>query len=268
MPGASVLRTALLFFATVSAEHQVTNHPGVLQFNEVLTNSTLQVDLGYAVYEGSYNASVQFNAWLGIRYAAAPIGNQRWRAPTEPRGNRSHVIQAQAFPPRCPQGFPAPVTAKVPGDEDCLFLSVFSPANITTDLPVLVWIHGGGYGSGEGNVYLRNISSINNYSFVSVLIQYRLGAFGFLSSDEVYNFGNVNAGLLDQHFALQWVQKYIHLFGGDPRRVTIAGESAGAGSVMLQSMAYGGKLGTSLFENIIAASPYLCVLYTVNIDTC
>jgi carboxylesterase type B len=77
-----------------------------------------------------------------------------------------------------------------------------------------------------------------------------LGAFGFLSSDEVFRNGVVNAGLLDQHFALQWVQAFVSLFGGDPTQVTISGESAGGGSVMLQSMAYGGTMGTSLFHNV------------------
>lgn len=85
----------------------------------------------------------------------------------------------------------------------------------------------------------------------------RLGAFGFLSSAEVDHFGTVNAGLLDQHFALQWTQSYISLFGGDPDKVTIGGESAGGGSVMLQDMAYGGTQGTALFRNTFAASPYL-----------
>ena len=85
----------------------------------------------------------------------------------------------------------------------------------------------------------------------------QLGAFGFLSSDEVYRFGTVNAGLLDQNFALQWVQAHIDKFGGDPSRVTISGESAGGGSVMLQDMAYGGTQGTRLFTQTIAASPYL-----------
>jgi hypothetical protein len=78
----------------------------------------------------------------------------------------------------------------------------------------------------------------------------KLGAFGFLASDEVYRNGVVNAGILDQQFALQWVQEYIGLFGGDSNQVTISGESAGAGSVMLLDIAYGGTLGTSLFVNV------------------
>lgn len=90
----------------------------------------------------------------------------------------------------------------------------------------------------------------NNNGFVAVIIQYRLGAFGFLSSDEVNRFGAVNAGILDQHFALQWVHSYISMFGGDPSRVTIGGESAGGGSVMLQAMAYGGTQRESLFNNV------------------
>ena len=82
-----------------------------------------------------------------------------------------------------------------------------------------------------------------------LLIKAQLGAFGFLSSDEVFREGVVNAGILDQHFSLQWVQAYVSLFGGDPTHVTISGESAGGGSVMLQTMAHGGTLGTSLFKN-------------------
>ena len=81
----------------------------------------------------------------------------------------------------------------------------------------------------------------------------QLGAFGFLSSDEVFRNGIVNAGLLDQHYALQWIQVYIGLFGGNASHVTIAGESAGGGSVMLQNMAYGGSIGDSLFTNVSPA---------------
>jgi hypothetical protein len=85
----------------------------------------------------------------------------------------------------------------------------------------------------------------------------KLGAFGFLSSAVVKANGVLNAGILDQNFALQWVQKYIHCFGGDPTRVTISGESAGAGSVMLHDLAYGGTLGSSLFVNVSSPSSFL-----------
>lgn len=81
------------------------------------------------------------------------------------------------------------------GDEDCLFLSVYTPSN-ASDLPVLVWIHGGGYGLGDGRQDLSALINGNNRGFIGVSIQYRLGAFGFLSSDEVFRNGVVNAGLL------------------------------------------------------------------------
>ena len=90
----------------------------------------------------------------------------------------------------------------------------------------------------------------NDNGFISVIIQYRLGAFGFLSSDDIKKNGQLNAGLLDQRFALQWVQDHIEKFGGDPTKVTLAGESAGASSVMLQAMAYGGQQNVTLFRNV------------------
>jgi carboxylesterase type B len=89
--------------------------------------------------------------------------------------------------------------------EDCLFLNVQSPAN-ASNLPVLVWIHGGGYGAGNGQLDFSDLLNTNGNNFVAVAIQYRLGAFGFLASDELDRRGVVNAGLLDQFFALQWVQ--------------------------------------------------------------
>lgn len=98
----------------------------------------------------------------------------------------------------------------------------------------------------------------NSNDFVLVLIQYRLGAFGFLSSGDMISHGGIpNVGLYDMRFSLEWVQDYIVHFGGDNRRVTIAGESAGAGAVMLLTMANGGSEGTSLFSSAIVASPYL-----------
>ena len=113
-----------------------------------------------------------------------------------------------------------------------------------------VSLDGGGYGL-FGAVYdPSQLIKTNDNGFIAVVIQYRLGAFGFLSSEDVKKNGRLNAGLLDQRFALQWVQAHIRKFGGDPNKVTIAGESAGAGSVMLQAMAYGGKQSVSLFNNV------------------
>jgi len=230
----------------------------VLQKRQYSTNATspLQVDLGYSVYEGFNNNTTGLNLWQGIRYAAPPIGSLRWQLPQSPVVDRTAVIQASAIPSQCPQGGPNvgggvgfPIPSSPPQSEDCLFLSIYAPQD-AKDLPVMVWIHGGGYGGGNGNEDLSEIITTNNGSFIGVSIQYRLGAFGFLSSEEVNRFGVVNAGLRDQNFALQWVQQYIGLFGGDPKRVTISGESAGGGSVMLQSMAFGGNLGSSLFTNV------------------
>ncbi|KAF2183864.1 alpha/beta-hydrolase, partial [Zopfia rhizophila CBS 207.26] len=227
--------------------------------------SDLIVDLKYAIYQGIKNESTGLNLWKGIRYAAPPIGDLRWKAPQTPAANRT-VTPASNFGPICPQAYPSiPNAPFIPGNEDCLFLNVYAPPNApSSGLPVLVWIHGGGYGFGDGTQDMTEIINANGKGFVAVAIQYRLGAFGFLSSNEIKANGALNAGILDQAFALGWVQKYIHLFGGDSKKVTISGESAGGGSVMLHTIAKGGTLGTSLFLNGIAASPYLPAQYDYN----
>ncbi|KAK1082633.1 hypothetical protein LTR33_003783 [Friedmanniomyces endolithicus] len=229
-------------------------------------SSNLKVDLGYSVYEGYSNATAKLDVFKGIRFAAPPIGSLRWQTPRAPEQNRSSTIPATAYAPTCPQSGDSAYGTVQPANqslasEDCLFLNIWTPSNATGPLPVFVWIHGGGYGAGSGRQDLTAFINTNDNAFVGVAIQYRLGAFGFLSSDEVYRKGVVNAGLLDQHLALQWVQQYIHQFNGDPTQVTISGESAGGGSVMLQDMAYGGSLGKQLFVNSIAASPYLPMQY-------
>ncbi|KAI9845635.1 MAG: hypothetical protein M1837_004609 [Sclerophora amabilis] len=226
----------------------------------------LTVDLGYEIYEGVRNSSNGLNQFRGIRYAAAPIGKLRWQAPQTPAMNRSQTIKARKLPARCPQSAKSPLapdydfTQSALGDEDCLFLNVFAPPN-AQNLPVFVWIHGGGYGTGQGDADPTEFINNNHNGLIAVIIQYRLGAFGFASSDEIKRFGVVNAGLLDVNFALQWVQSYIDLFGGNSSAVTIGGLSAGGGAVMLQAMAYGGTQGDSLFQNGIASSPYLPMQY-------
>ncbi|KAL4905499.1 hypothetical protein BDW74DRAFT_177867 [Aspergillus multicolor] len=227
------------------------------------------VDLGYATYQGYHDATFGLNVWKGVRYAAAPVGKLRWQSPqpVRPQGNIDRVIPAVDQPPLCPQsgatGTPASYGFNSgPGDEDCLFLNVYAAPG-ASGLPVLVWIHGGGYALFGATYDPSAMMNTNNNGFITVEIQYRLGAFGFLSSEDVKDHGQLNVGLLDQRFALEWVQKHISKFGGDPGRVTVGGESAGAGAVMLQALGYGGR-EDHLFQNIIAASPYSAPIYEYN----
>lgn len=174
------------------------------------------------------------------------------------------VIQATEQSAQCPGVYPSVGgLPPIEGDEDCLFLNVYAPAK-AQNLPVLVWIHGGGYGLGNSVQDMTEIINANNKGFIVVSIQYRLGAFGFLASQEVKNEGVVNAGLLDQAFALAWVKLFICKFGGNPLAVTISGESAGAGSVMYHNLAVNGALGPLLFDKSIANSPYLPFQYNYN----
>ncbi|KAI1204278.1 alpha/beta-hydrolase [Annulohypoxylon truncatum] len=215
------------------------------------------VDLDYALYQGYYNTTYDLNIYKGIRYAAPPIGKLRWQLPQPPAQNRSQVIPAIEYASRCPQSGCAPrqMTPVPSGSEDCLFLNVLAPANKTM-LPVLVWIHGGGYGVSSGAFEPSPQMHTNENTYIIVTIQYRLGAFGFLSSAELAESGVPNAGIHDMQFALQWVQKYIHLFGGDPTQVTIAGQSAGGGSVALLGMADGGVDNTTLEYNSTMPTNY------------
>lgn len=193
-----------------------------------------------------------------IRFATAG----RWQPPRlPPLQPNAPVIQATEQSVQCPGVYPS--GPAIPGDEDCLFLNVYAPSK-AQNLPVLVWIHGGGYGLGNSVQDMTEIINANNKGFIVVSIQYRLGAFGFLSSQEVKNKGVVNAGILDQAFALAWVKLFICKFGGNPLAVTISGESAGAGSVMYHNLAVNGALGPLLFDKSIANSPYLPFQYNYN----
>ncbi|KAI0108097.1 alpha/beta-hydrolase [Daldinia grandis] len=216
------------------------------------------VDLDYELYQGYYDDKHNINAYKGIRYAAPPVGKLRWQLPQPPNQNRTRIIPAIGYAPQCPQALnsPGPHKPGPSGSEDCLFVNVYAPAN-KTKLPVMVWIHGGGYGQANGGFDPSPQIHTNGNTYIIVTIQYRLGAFGFLSSADLGRSGVPNAGIHDMYFSLKWVQEYIHLFGGDPEQVTIAGESAGGGGSMLLGMAYGGFINTALFKGIIATSPFL-----------
>ncbi|KAF9248450.1 hypothetical protein DTO027I6_8581 [Penicillium roqueforti] len=156
--------------------------------------------------------------------------------------------------------------------EDCLFLDVIVPKKIFERskgeaaafrknlAPVLVWIYGGGYVGGEKSSsdptgLIQRSQQGNNDGVVYVALNYRLGAFGWLGGDSITANGTANAALHDQRFALDWVYKNIHLFGGDATRVTVMGESAGAGSILHQITAYGGTRGAAPFQQAIMQSP-------------
>ena len=171
----------------------------------------------------------------GIPYAAPPTGPRRFRAPERHEGWKQ-TRQALKFYPAAPQYPTGGMTAAVPvrWDEDCLALNIATPAIDDARRPVLFWIHGGAYRTGQGNVpWYNGAQFVRNGDIVVVSINYRLGALGFTDlsrfGDEFATSG-VN-GTLDQIAALRWVKDNIASFGGDPERITIAGESAGAFSV-------------------------------------
>ncbi|KAJ5117368.1 Alpha/Beta hydrolase protein [Penicillium atrosanguineum] len=154
--------------------------------------------------------------------------------------------------------------------EDCLFLDVLVPkevmdkkghARIGKGAPVLVWIYGGGYTFGDKTTQsgspglIARSKADGSDGVIYVSFNYRLGAFGWLAGPSFSKQGSPNVGLLDQQLALLWVQKYIRLFGGDPQRVTVFGESAGAGSIMHQVTAYAGKRGPRPFQQGLMQSP-------------
>ncbi|MBT2233702.1 carboxylesterase/lipase family protein [Nonomuraea sp. NEAU-A123] len=191
------------------------------------------------------------SAFLGIPYAAAPFGANRMRSP-QPVQPWDGERDATAYGPTAPKGSYPPQYAPlfpevvIPG-EDCLNLNVWTPDPGATGLPVLVWIHGGSFTNGSGSVGEYDGSAFARDGVVCVTVNYRLAADGFLFLDD----GIANLGLLDQLAALRWVRANIARFGGDPSRVTVAGESAGAMSVTaLLSM----PLAEGMFSQAIAQS--------------
>ncbi|KDQ25027.1 hypothetical protein PLEOSDRAFT_1047807 [Pleurotus ostreatus PC15] len=229
------------------------------------------VDLGYAKYQGTIDDVANVTSYLGIRYAAPPTQDLRWRAPQPPSTFPGGVQQATTQPQQCLQAGsgnsptnPNPTSSlssrATQDPEDCLFLNVFFPGSTVParPLPVVFWIHGGGYvAGGAGSFNGGDLISEAKNGVVTVIIQYRLGIFGFLSGSQVKANGALNAGLLDQEFALKWVQQHISKFGGDPDRVTIWGESAGAGSVLQHVVARDGRTSPPLFRAAMSSSSFL-----------
>jgi para-nitrobenzyl esterase len=164
--------------------------------------------------------------YLGIPYALPPVGELRWMPPQPYGVLPTHPYIATEFGNFCPQA--------AGGSENCLFLNVFTPASGGTNLPVMVWIHGGGLIEGASNSY--NPQTLVKQGVIVVTLNYRLGYLGFFAQSAIDAEGhnNGNYGLMDQQLALQWVQNNIAAFGGNPAQVTIFGQSAGGQSVYAQ----------------------------------
>jgi para-nitrobenzyl esterase len=200
--------------------------------------------------------------FLGVPYAAPPAGDLRWRAP-QPPVKWEGVRKSDSFCPACMQvqaHSRPPWTEEFMSQdslsEDCLFLNIWTPAKTTADsLPVLVYIYGGGFSEGSGSVKVYNGEALAKKGIVAVTINYRLGILGFLAHPELTaespDHASGNYALLDQVAALKWIRNNITAFGGDPTRVTISGQSAGAMSV---NMLITSPLAKGLFHRAIAES--------------
>ncbi|KAG8693637.1 hypothetical protein FRC09_010384 [Ceratobasidium sp. 395] len=198
----------------------------------------VQVTAGGTVYTG-----VQANGqdkFLGIPYAKPPVGNLRFRRPVV--ATPGPAVNAQAFGPRCLQWQSASDAS-----EDCLTLNIWRPQNVTGPLPVMIWIFGGSFILGESSSYpgdnIVSTSTSMGQPVIYVSLNYRLGFFGFPVGSQTMGKGTTNLGLYDQRMAIEWVQKNIQFFGGDPTKVTLFGESAGAISISYQMFYKGGQIG-------------------------
>ena len=192
-------------------------------------------------------------AFKGIPYAAPPTGDRRWRPPA-PVTPWTGVKAGDRVGPQCPQPTRGP--SLMPSSEDCLTLNVWTPAKQSTDsLPVVVWIHGGGFTVGSGGLPQYDGAALARRGVVVVTLNYRLGVLGYLPhpqlSLESEHHVSGNYGLRDQIAALQWVQANIASFGGDPSRVTLFGQSGGAYSIALLMVS---PLSQGLFHGAIVHS--------------
>jgi para-nitrobenzyl esterase len=175
-------------------------------------------------------ATLDKRHFAGIPYAAPPVGPMRWQPP-QPVAPWQGVRDATKVGPRCLQDEGSDLELGRGTDEDCLTLNVWTPAPSNELRPVMVWIHGGGFINGNGGMY-DSRWLVDRGDIIVVTINYRLGALGFLAHPALGPKGDVgNYGLQDQQAALRWVHDNIEAFGGDPDKVTIAGESAGGMSV-------------------------------------
>jgi para-nitrobenzyl esterase len=223
---------------------------GIITFAQ-LNSATPTVKTANGMLEGTDESGIK--TFKGVPFAAPPVGNLRWREP-QPMQNWTGVRKATKFGPRAMQ-LPIFGDMNFRSDgvsEDCLYLNVWTPAKKGNEhLPVLVYFYGGGFMAGDGSELRYDGESLARRGIVTITVNYRLGVFGFFAHPELTkespHHASGNYGLLDQSAALKWVQQNIAAFGGDPKKITIAGESAGSFSVSAQ-------MASPLSKNIIAGA--------------
>ncbi|EME44433.1 hypothetical protein DOTSEDRAFT_53535 [Dothistroma septosporum NZE10] len=215
------------------------------------------VQLKYTSYKGTAlpNGVTQ---WLGIRYAKPPLGELRFARPQDPEINEGVQAADQHGHICLPTKGGPPSTIQ---DEDCLFLDVYAPTNATLgEAPVFFFVQGGGFNTNSNANYNGSgLILAAEMDAVVITFNYRVGPYGFLAGKEI---ADSNNGLLDQRKALEWVQQYINLFGGNSSHVILAGDSAGAQAVTLHLTAYGGR-NDNLFHATAAESQSFSALRTV-----
>lgn len=236
---------------------------GCINFQASAESLSDPLRIGNGLISGMKDSKSDVVSFKGIPFAAPPVGDLRWKAPQSAK-SWNGVKDCKTFSASAMQSTPAPfsmwtaefIAPAEPLSEDCLYLNVWTAAKSSTEKrPVIVFIHGGAFTSGSGSVPVYDGTAMAQKGIVFVTINYRVGIFGFFShpglSKETASKTSGNYGLLDQIEALKWVQKNIAAFGGDPGRVAIAGQSAGAFSV---NYLVASPLAKGLFQRAIAES--------------
>ena len=220
--------------------------------------TTLAAEAVAQVAQGALRGTLEHGlaVYRGVPFAAPPVGALRWRAP-QPAASWSGTRSAEQFAPQCMQGAGGPPGARAPAmSEDCLYLNVWSPAKSSQErVPVMVWIYGGGFSGGSAASPNTSGEALARKGVVVVSIGYRVGVMGFLAHPELSAQSphkvSGNYGLLDMIAALKWIRSNIAAFGGDPAKVTIFGQSAGAIAV---SQLCASPLAKGLFDGAISES--------------
>ncbi|RDW91722.1 hypothetical protein BP5796_02887 [Coleophoma crateriformis] len=247
----SVGNTAVVLATTVIALSSVVSSRSV--------NTAPTVTVKNGTYVGRHNAAYAQDLFLGMPFAQPPVGDLRFRAPVSLNSSFHGVKNATVYPPEC-VGYGSDNIPYV-NSEDCLYINVVRPSGLApeTSLPVLFWIYGGNNEEGGSGDIRYNLTFLVDRGvqmgkpILAVSSNYRVSAWGFLGGKEALAGGATNAGFRDQRLALHWVRENIKAFGGDPDKVTIVGESAGAEGVGAQLLAYRGR-DDKLFRAAISES--------------